>query len=193
MATTRTFRLAGSQAELMERLQEVVESHRSDDDDEHVELIREGGGFKLLLGSGELGDLAACARGTLTEGPGALDLEVRSGLVGVDRARLFSRELLRWALAILAFVGIIFFLAHLTGARASTVLLRWLILPVGITGYRCARRLLRIRQDAAELLSLVERAAGPLAALPAAGPFRERALPARSSADDLVLAPEHHP
>lgn len=124
-------------------------------------------------------DLPCSLGSTLREHEGLLDLEVTTSLIGVrpDGARATARELLEWITAGVVFLAIVLLAGHLTGEFALATSGRWLALYLGIVGYRFTRRALRRRRDRAELLSLVERAAGPLAALPEAGPFRDRAQP----------------
>lgn len=179
MATIRTYHLDASSAALMRRLDEVVRERSIDrvGEDEQIELVRVDDGFHVLLGRGEPDDPAARLGGKLSRRDGQLHLEVRTSLVGIrpDGTSAAARELLRWIVVILGFLAIALVTGYLTGEWALATIGRWLALYLGIVGYRFTRRALRHRRDRAELLSLVERAAGPLAALPEAGPFRDRA------------------
>ncbi|MEZ4449895.1 MAG: hypothetical protein R3B09_10490 [Nannocystaceae bacterium] len=183
MTTSRTYRLNASSEQLMQRLDEVVRGRRVErvGKDEQLQLVPDGDGdgFKILLGSGEPDDPAAYVQGKLSEHAGQVLLEVQPGLVGIrpDGTRAASRELLEWALAVGGFLAIVLIAGRLTGEYAIATIGRWLALYLGLVTYRFTRRALRRRRDRAELLSLVESAAGPLAALPEAGPFREAALP----------------
>lgn len=181
MTVSRTYRLAASSERLLQELDEVVRRRSIErvGEDEQVQLVRVDDGFRVLLGTGEPDDPAACVAGELSRRDGQLHLEVRTSLVGIrpDGTRAASRELLRWIVVIFGFLAIALVAGYLTGELALATIGRWLALYLGIVGYRFTRRALRRRRDRAELLSLVERAAGPLAALPEAGPFRERAQP----------------
>ena len=192
MSISRTYRLDASKEQLMRRLDEAVRAHRVGrvGKDEQLTLVRDGDKFRILLGRGEPDDPASCVGGSIHERGGQLHLEVRSTLAGLrpDGTRAAARELLKWAVAILGLLAIVLAAGHLTGEYAIHTIGRWLALYLAIVGFRFTRRALRRRQDHAELLSLIESAAGPIAALPAGSPFRGQLhSPPTRGAEDAPL------
>lgn len=165
----------------MSRLEQAVRAYRvgRTHKDEQLSLVRDGDTFRLFLGRGAPDDPASCIRGSLRERDGRLRLEVRSALVGLrpDETRAVARELLMGCIAILGVLAIVLAAGRLTGAYAISIIGRWVALCLAIAGVRFTRWALRRRSDRAQLLSLIESAAGPLAALPEAGPFRGRSSP----------------
>jgi hypothetical protein len=187
MAISRTYRLNASQEQLMRRLDEVVRARGVErvGKDEQVALVRDGDKFRILLGRGEPDNPASGLRGSISERDGQLHLEVRSTLAGLrpDGTRAAASELLEWAIAVLGLLAIVLAAGRLTGEYAISTIGRWLALYLAIVGFRFTRRALRRRRDRAELLSLIESAAGPLAALPEASPFRGQSSPRSDDGD----------
>lgn len=183
MTTSRPYRLAASTTALRRRLAEVVRQSNLDRvaARERVHLRQDGDRFALLLARGDDDDddLAARVDGsTLVDGD-HLRVEVEGGRLGLRPGawRRRARALGVHALAIAALYGLAAAagLVVLTAVVDALARVAMITLVLGLIAL--ARRVARRRRDRAELLSLIEAAAGPLAALPDGDPMRAPGRP----------------